>query len=551
MAEAAPPLADGRYRLIDVLGAGGMATVYRGYDCRLQVQRAVKILSPALARKRSLRTRFEQEASTMALLEHRSIVRVYDVGADGDRVYIVMELIGGGSLLDRVKDHGALPPRMAVTTTIDMLDALRVAHERGVVHRDIKPHNVLLSIEGGIRLTDFGIARMRKWDEEDDGMTKTGAVMGTWGFMAPEQRVDAKSVDLRADLYSVGATLYSILTDKTPVDLFVADMDQRILDGIPTSIADVIRAACKYDRQERYDSAAQMAQALRDIVEDLPADPAGSPPLVPNRDLEAIDPMIATGGTGLVAGTLAPPDEVPQRPALATMVPDPAEPSRPPPPVPEDAPRQQAPPLADAPDSGLSILDEPDEIPPDKPSVHPGLLIGGLIAIVGLGGGVWFSQQGPAEEPVPDEPILVEEPPPVVEEIEVVEETPPVIEKAPVVVDATPVVEKAPVIEKAPVTAPSVKGLVHSPPSSARVGQAVKLSVKLPNADYKVTAYYKPSGGAFKQMPMYGSGGRYSATIAVDSGYAGKNLEYYLKATGGGQDYSFKSGFSPQKVPVN
>ena len=155
MSDAAPPLADGRYRLITVLGVGGMATVYKAFDGRLQVPRAIKILSPELGLRPSLRARFESEASMMALLEHPNIVRIYDVGADGDRAYIVMELVDGGSLLDRVKTGGKLPPNLALRVTIDMLDALGVAHKRGVVHRDIKPHNILLSSDGNLRITDF------------------------------------------------------------------------------------------------------------------------------------------------------------------------------------------------------------------------------------------------------------------------------------------------------------------------------------------------------------------------------------------------------------
>ena len=168
MSDAAPPLADGRYRLITVLGVGGMATVYKAFDGRLQVPRAIKILSPELGLRPSLRARFESEASMMALLEHPNIVRIYDVGADGDRAYIVMELVDGGSLLDRVKTGGKLPPNLALRVTIDMLDALGVAHKRGVVHRDIKPHNILLSSDGNLRITDFGIARMQN-EKDSDG----------------------------------------------------------------------------------------------------------------------------------------------------------------------------------------------------------------------------------------------------------------------------------------------------------------------------------------------------------------------------------------------
>ncbi|MBK9371881.1 MAG: protein kinase [Deltaproteobacteria bacterium] len=288
--EAAPPLAEGRYRLLSVLGVGGMATVYRGYDARLQVNRAIKVLSPALAKRKSLKSRFEAEASTMALLQHRNIVSVHDVGADGNRIFIVMELVEGGSLLDRVRDHGPIPPKMALDVTVRMLDALKVAHKRGVVHRDIKPHNILLSGEGDIRVTDFGIAQMKR-DDDQDGLTKTGAVMGTWGFMAPEQRSDAKGVDQRADIYSVGATLYAIMTDKTPGELFAADMDPGMLAGLPDEITTVIRKATRYNREERYADAQAMAEACRAAMGRIPDDPADTPPLAsPPRDEDEPDP---------------------------------------------------------------------------------------------------------------------------------------------------------------------------------------------------------------------------------------------------------------------
>lgn len=309
--EAAPPLAEGRYRLLSVLGVGGMATVYRGYDARLQVNRAIKVLSPALAKRKSLKSRFEAEASTMALLQHRNIVSVHDVGADGNRIFIVMELVEGGSLLDRVRDHGPIPPKMALDVTVRMLDALKVAHRRGVVHRDIKPHNILLSGEGDIRVTDFGIAQMKR-DDDQDGLTKTGAVMGTWGFMAPEQRSDAKGVDQRADIYSVGATLYAIMTDKTPGELFAADMDPGMLAGLPDEITTIIRKATRYNREERYPDAQAMADACRAAMARIPDDPADTPPLAsPPRDDDEpdprnlarrpFDPSQGTGGSGAVS----------------------------------------------------------------------------------------------------------------------------------------------------------------------------------------------------------------------------------------------------------
>ncbi|MCA9490589.1 MAG: serine/threonine protein kinase, partial [Myxococcales bacterium] len=130
-------LADGRYLLVKQLGEGGMASVYRAYDQRLQVWRAVKILSPEYADKKKIAKRFEAEAQTMALLEHRNIVRVYDVGRDGaDIAYIVMELVEGGCLVDWLEVNGPMPPRMAVEAVMEVLDALGAAHDKGVIHRD-------------------------------------------------------------------------------------------------------------------------------------------------------------------------------------------------------------------------------------------------------------------------------------------------------------------------------------------------------------------------------------------------------------------------------
>ncbi len=550
MTQAAPPLADGRYQLIDVLGVGGMATVYRAYDARLQVPRAIKVLLPSLARKRSLRTRFETEASTMALLEHPHIVRVYDVGIDGDRVYIVMELVSGGSLLDRVKQHGALPPRMAVRATLDMLRALQVAHAKGVVHRDIKPHNVLITSEGELRLTDFGIARIRL-DEEDDGMTKTGAVMGTWGFMAPEQRVDAKSVDVRADIYSVGATLYAILTDKTPVDLFVADMDAKLLADLPDPLAEIIRVSCKYEREERYADPMTMVAALEPLLEALPPDPADTPPMTAaSPQLAPIDPtsMRAArgGGTGLLAQASAPHEEQKQ-PAQETMVPDldtaeePVVAARPPPV-----------PVSNEP-SGLTF-----EEPPSAPSRLP-LVAGGVALLALLGIGAW-SFGGREEGPVQPEIGEPESTRPEVAEPEVVEPEaiePELVEPEaiePEVVSRPPeepaVVELEP--ETAPIATPKGTGLRHTPPATASAGSDLGLTVDLPSGDYTVTLSYKVSGGTYAHKPMHASGSRYSANISLDESYRGRSLEYYIKAQprSGGEALSFKSGFGPQKVPV-
>jgi len=562
MSEAAPALCDGRYRLVSELGAGGMATVYRAYDSRLQVERAIKVLSPNLARKRSLRTRFEGEASTMALLEHKNIVRVYDVGSDGDRIFIVMELVDGGSLLDRVKKHGPLPPRMAVRTTIDMLDALKVAHSRGVIHRDIKPHNVLLSADG-IRITDFGIARIQKWDD-DDSLTKTGSVMGTWGFMAPEQRVDAKSVDERADIYSVGATLYSVLTDRTPVDLFAADMDPKMMQGIGPEVAEVIKNSTRYDRTERYGSVDEMVAALHLILPKLNDDPADTPPLVDGMPLH---PVGAGGGTGLIqrVDNIQTDDVVAaDGGAMSTMVPE-EDDAFFPSPLP-DAETEKLHKLDKSPDSGLT-LQPPDSASPQssgltdpaprtspaKPSAFGLEKVGVLVALVAVGFVLW-KQLGAPDESTPA-PVTVQDP---IEEKDPVKD--PVIDLVddPVEIDDPGVdgvedpVEVTPPVEiKLPVTPPPIKGLVHYPPASAKLDNTLNLKVNLPSSDYQVTVFYRPAGGTYSQKNLFGKDGSFSGPIPIDDRFA-EGLEYWIKATprSGGEAKTFKSGFQPHKVPV-
>jgi serine/threonine-protein kinase len=319
------PLQEGRFQLLEVIGEGGMATVYRAFDQRLQRPRAIKVLSPALAMRPQLRRRFLAEAQTMATLEESRVVRVFDMGEDGDRVFIVMELVEGGSLLDRVKDHGALPPRMAVEVMAQLCDALQVAHDAGVIHRDIKPHNVLLTRGGQIRITDFGIAQVQH--EGDPGMTKTGAVLGTWGFMAPEQKSNAKSVDARADIYSAGATLWSLLRNEVPPELFMSDSEPEMFADIPSPVADVIKRSTRYRREERYPNGRTMAEALRAIVPMLPEDPEVAP-LVPVRSddpsqvpADTYMQFQPTGNLEVAGLQVIPPPKTPI-PSEGTMVPE-------------------------------------------------------------------------------------------------------------------------------------------------------------------------------------------------------------------------------------
>ena len=207
-----PTLGNGRYRLATKLGEGGMAVVYRAWDTRDCEWRAIKVLLPEYAQRAKLRIRFANEAQTMLKLNHRHLVTVYDVGMNEALPFIVMEIADGGCVIDWVDAHGPMPSKMAVDVMMQVCKGVGAAHAMGVVHRDIKPHNILITRRGVCRVTDFGIAQI----EDAGGMTKTGSVMGTLGYMAPEQRTDAKNVDVRADVYGLGATLYKLVA-RSPI----------------------------------------------------------------------------------------------------------------------------------------------------------------------------------------------------------------------------------------------------------------------------------------------------------------------------------------------
>lgn len=268
----APPLGQGRYHLVEVLGAGGMAVVYKAYDARLDVARAVKVLNPTM--DDHARIRFFNEARTMAKLHHRNLVTVHDVADDGDRTYLVMELIEGGSIADRMASFGALPPKMACQVCIATLEGLHAAHSKGIVHRDVKPHNVLVDHDGTPKVTDFGIASV-----SDYSATRTGAMIGTWAYMSPEQRSDAKGVDARADVFAAACTLYNMITGVEPFDLYNKEAYEEKYADIPEPLRPIIQKGTRYKAEDRYEDARAFADALRAVVDELPDDPPDTPEL--------------------------------------------------------------------------------------------------------------------------------------------------------------------------------------------------------------------------------------------------------------------------------
>jgi serine/threonine protein kinase len=204
----------GRYKLVEEIGQGGMAVVYRGLDTTLHREVAVKILHPHLSRKEANRVRFAREARVVATLHHDNIVEIYDFsGGDEGDAFIVCEYIRGRTLADFIEKNPPLPVEIAVMMIAEIGQALCHAHAQGIIHRDIKPENVMIRQDGVLKLMDFGIARV----QEDTGSTMTGALIGSPAYMSPEQ-VGGHSVDIRSDLFAAAVILYRLVGGRLPFD---------------------------------------------------------------------------------------------------------------------------------------------------------------------------------------------------------------------------------------------------------------------------------------------------------------------------------------------
>src|SRR5918995_1715802 len=269
MAAIAPDtLVDGRYRIIRRLGSGGMADVYCAEDTQLGREVALKVLYRRFAEDQEFVERFRREASSAAGLSHPNVVQVFDRGQWDCTYYIAMELLEGRNLKEVVRDHGALDPALAVDIVLQILKAARFAHRRGVVHRDIKPHNVIVDQEGRAKVTDFGIARAGASD-----MTATGSIMGTAQYLSPEQ-AQGHPVDARADLYSIGVVLYELLTGvvpfdaETPVTVALKQVSESPVPpiqrnpAIPPALDAVVMRALRKDPDARFQDADEFIAAL-------------------------------------------------------------------------------------------------------------------------------------------------------------------------------------------------------------------------------------------------------------------------------------------------
>src|SRR5436189_3431903 len=221
-------LFDGRYKVVRKLGAGGMATVALAEDQELARRVGIKILNARHANDEQFVERFRREAKNAAALSHPNIVSIYDRGEAEGSYYIAMEYLDGRSLKELIVSRGPAPAGVAIEYARQILSALRFAHRHGIVHRDIKPHNVLVDSEGRVKVTDFGIARAGT-----SQMTEAGSIVGTAQYLSPEQ-ARGTAVDQRSDIYSVGIVLYELLTGTVPFTGDTAvEIAMRHLSSVP------------------------------------------------------------------------------------------------------------------------------------------------------------------------------------------------------------------------------------------------------------------------------------------------------------------------------
>jgi beta-lactam-binding protein with PASTA domain/predicted Ser/Thr protein kinase len=355
-------LFDGRYRILRKLGSGGMANVYLAEDEDLGRRVAIKILNDRYANDDDFVERFRREAKSAAALSHPNIVSIYDRGEAEGTYYIAMEVIEGRSLKELILTRGPLPISHAVAYTLEILEALRFAHRHGIIHRDIKPHNILIGER--LKVTDFGIARAGA-----SQMTEAGSIMGTAQYLSPEQARGAP-VTASSDLYSVGIVLYEMLTGKVPfngdsaIEIAMKHLNElpkppsKIRPEIPEELDQVVLRALSKAPEDRYQSAEEFAEDLHRVEAGLPLAPETS---------DAATALIAAPGATIGGTTQVLPSD-----ATSIAPPrQPATPRRPPPYTP-----------------GYGY----EEPPPKRRRWAPWLLVALLLAAAGFAGWYVFSK---------------------------------------------------------------------------------------------------------------------------------------------------------------
>ncbi|MBL1106057.1 Stk1 family PASTA domain-containing Ser/Thr kinase [Streptomyces sp. 5-8] len=365
---------DGRYRVDARIAAGGMATVYRALDTRLDRVLALKVMHPTLASDGAFVERFIREAKSVARLDHPNVVQVYDQGTDGSYVYLAMEYIAGCTLRDVLRERGAVQPRAALDILEPVLAALGAAHRAGFVHRDMKPENVLIGDDGRVKVADFGLVR-----SVDTVTSTTGAVLGTVSYLAPEQ-IEQGTTDPRVDVYACGVVLYEMLTGTkphsgdSPAQVLYKHLHEDVpppsalVPGLPYTLDELVASATARTPDVRpHDAVALLAQ-VREARRPLT-----------DEQLDALPPQALTADH----------DNAEDRTSViprALTVPRPL-------PVNEDAP-------GDAPGDGFdrTARFQSPPVPPRRRPARPRrtvlALITAVLVVFGVGAGVWYINSG-------------------------------------------------------------------------------------------------------------------------------------------------------------
>jgi beta-lactam-binding protein with PASTA domain/tRNA A-37 threonylcarbamoyl transferase component Bud32 len=369
-------LFDGRYRILRKLGAGGMANVYLAEDEELGRRVAIKILNDRYANDELFIERFRREAKSAAGLSHPNIVSIYDRGQAESTYYIAMEVIEGRSLKELILTRGPLSIGQAIAYTLEMLEALRFAHRHGIIHRDIKPHNILIGER--LKVTDFGIARAGA-----SQMTEAGSIMGTAQYLSPEQARGAP-VTASSDLYSIGIVLYEMLTGKVPftgdsaIEIAMKHLNElpkppsKLRPEIPEELDQVVLRALVKAPEDRYQTAEEFAEDLHRVEAGLP--------IAPETAEAATALLMAPAAAAAIGGTT----EVLADDATQVAAPRPATPAQPP---------AYRPPY---------MYDEP---PPKRRRWVPWLLVALLLAAAGFAG--WYVYTQIQEQLEASQPVAV------------------------------------------------------------------------------------------------------------------------------------------------
>jgi serine/threonine-protein kinase len=267
----------GNYKIVEKLGEGAMGTVYKGIDVMIEREVAIKVLRPEIASRTDVVERFRSEAATLARLNHPSIATLYSFFRQGEQYFMVMEYVPGETLEQCLKRRGQLTAEYAIPVFCHVLDGIDHAHRLGILHRDLKPGNIMLTPQGGAKVMDFGIARVLGTSR----MTREGNIIGTLEYIAPE-RIKGQEADLRSDIYSLGAVLFEMLTGRLP---FEADTDYALMEAhvkkslpsfseigaqAPASLQSAIAKAMAKDPGRRFSSALEFRGALLESLSPVP-----------------------------------------------------------------------------------------------------------------------------------------------------------------------------------------------------------------------------------------------------------------------------------------